>query len=120
PTSAFAVPFGPAFDPDGQTVGPPAARSSRLHFLKPLPENFRPDGSSTWIVSTVVPGRLTFVPNVSLTFFGFFDVPASFGVAVTFSDAWSSFGSAIALPTRASEAAATTAAVISLRKFDSP
>src|SRR5215203_1185747 len=65
PTRAFAVPCEPAFEPDGHADGPLAARSSRLHFLKPLPENFRPDGSSTWMVLTVVPGRLTFVPKVS-------------------------------------------------------
>src|SRR5215207_78225 len=82
PTWAFAMPFGPAFEPAGQAVMPVAIRSSALHFFRPLPENFTPFGRSTSIVSTVVLGLLRSVLKLSLTFVGFFAVPASLGFAV--------------------------------------
>src|ERR671916_1194395 len=119
---AVARPVGPTLEPDGQAEGPCATRSSKLHFLKPLPENLRPLGRSTVIVCTVVPGLFTTCLNESRTFFGFFFVPALLGEAETSRvasplgvDTW-----AAAPAARASVADAATAPVSSLRKFSPP
>ena len=70
------------------------------------------------MTSTVVPGLSTFRLKPSYTFFGFFAVPESFGVAVAVSVASESLGSTAARPAvvRASVAVAATATVSSLRK----
>src|SRR5829696_1619145 len=116
PSSAVAVPGGPAFEPDGQPVGPSAASVSTEQRFRPLPEIFRLLGRARSMNSTVVPGLSSVTLKFSVVFFGFLFVPASFGD--TFALKVASGDWAMAPAATASEADATTAPVSSLRNFD--
>ena len=114
----MALPVGPAFEPDGQPLGPSAASVSTVQRLSPLPDIFRPLGSARSMNSTVVFGLSSVTLKLSAVLVGFVGVPASAGV--TFAVNVDSGVWAMAPAATASETDATTAPVISLRKSESP
>src|SRR3954454_15464746 len=114
PRIAFALPE-PTFEPFGQAAGPLLSSVDALQVLKPLPEILTVFGIVMSSDASVRFVSLFSACRMNFTLFGFFFVPAFFGVSVTLRSAASFWATATAVNAMAVSAAMAT--IRYLRKF---
>ena len=108
----------PIFDFFGHPAGPFVSRADSLHFLRPLALRWNVFGEVTVSLPSVRVDSLFSMSSVIDAFFGFFFVPAFFGVILTFMDC--AGVCAIAAVVKAMAVSAANATIRYLRKRDPP